>query len=42
MRIITRPQTRWKQFGWFVGLWASGVVTVAAVAGMLHWILTAG
>jgi hypothetical protein len=26
-----------KRLGWFVALWAAGVLTVAAVAGLIRW-----
>jgi hypothetical protein len=27
----------WKKLAWFLGLWAAGVATIAAVSFALHW-----
>ncbi|MEA3120264.1 MAG: hypothetical protein QOI13_3534 [Paraburkholderia sp.] len=29
----------WRRFAWFAGLWASGVLVVATVAGILRLVL---
>ncbi|WP_152529022.1 DUF2474 family protein [Stutzerimonas azotifigens] len=30
---------RWRQLAWFVGLWCGGVLTVAAVAYAIRWMM---
>jgi hypothetical protein len=29
--------SRWKRLGWFVALWAAGVLAVGSVAYLLRW-----
>ncbi len=37
----SKRRSRWKQLCWLVVLWASGVATVALVAGLLRLSMTA-
>lgn len=36
MPMVTEPPL-WRRLAWFVGLWAAGVLSVAAVAYLLRW-----
>ena len=31
------PGPWWKRFGWFVALWAAGVLAVGSVAYLIRW-----